>query len=82
MKKYSIILLSMLAATSVWAQDTVQSPLMGNYLINGNPEFGKDWMMAYVPQYGDRCGVVTKEVVVQEEIKVYGVAACMMTDRD
>lgn len=82
MKKYSFILLSMLAATSVWAQDTVQSPLMENYLINGNPEFGKNWMMAYVPLYGDRCGVVTKEVVVQEEIKVYGVAACMMTDRD
>ena len=40
MKRNVIILLSMLAATSVWAQDTVQSPLLGNYLINGNPEFG------------------------------------------
>jgi len=82
MKKYSFILLSMLAATSVWAQDTVQSPLMENYYMDKVPILDSDWHINYATIYGNGCGVVTKEMVTKDSLKVYGVAACMMTNRD
>lgn len=49
MKKYSFILLSMLAATSVWAQDTVQSPLMENYYMDKVPILDSDWHIIMRP---------------------------------
>ena len=79
MKHIAIILLAVLPALVGRAQDTVQSPLMGNYYMETTPHLEYNWRIEWVDVWGDACGVVTKEVVPKGPIKVYGVAACLMT---
>ena len=82
MKNNVLFLLSMLAATSVWAQDTVQSPLMENYYMEQTPSFNGNWGLIEVGIWGDECGVAAKEMTAKEPLKIYGVAACMVTKAD
>ena len=63
MKHIAIILLAVLPALVGRAQDTVQSPLMGNYYMETTPHLEYNWRIEWVDVWGDACGVVTKEVV-------------------
>lgn len=82
MKKISIILLAMLPMAAGWAQDTVQSCLKDNYFMDMVPNLESDWHISYGTIYGDGCGVVTKEMHAKDSLKIYGVAACLMTEFD
>lgn len=82
MKKIAITMLALLPAMAGWAQDTLRSPFMENYFANSVPD-PEHWDLDQVSQRGDRCGIVTKELVTgAQPLKVYGVAACMVTPLD
>ena len=84
MKKISIMLLALLPAMVGWSQDTVQSPLRDNYFLNAKPNIEGYWLWGWAPQWGDGCGITTKEMTTadKDSITIYGMAACLMTDYD
>lgn len=84
MKKYSIILLSMLAATGVWAQDTLSDVRTENYFYNALPDYKQVVNPDFAPISGAKCGIVAKEYRLPSKtpVKVYGVAASMVTIYD
>ena len=81
MKKISIML-ALLPALFGWSQDTVQSPFMSNYFTNGIPRLDVSWLPAWAMQWGCGCGITTKEMIANDSITIYGLAASLMTDRD
>ena len=80
MKRLTLILLAVLPAMVGWSQDTVQSPLRDNYFMNAVPSLTA--YIGYVSQAGDDCGVQTKEMYSKDSLKIYGIAACLVTEAD
>ena len=79
MKHIAIILLAVLPALVGRAQDTVQSPMRDYYFTNAAPTL--TWY-SLVAQTGDRCGIQTKELLTKDTLKIYGIAASLVTDAD
>lgn len=86
MKKTALILMALLPAMMGWAQDTVDkfNFARDGYYYNNIPDLKKNFLMEWVPTVGNYNGIVSKELYVRdkEPLKVYGVAASMMTMLD
>ena len=85
MKKIALIMLALLPTMAGWTQDTLRDPFRVNYFTNHIPNIPAcPYRIEFVGLWGDECGVAVKEMYVPkgDSLKVYGVAACMMTDRD
>ena len=85
MKKIVLFLLATLPAMTGWSQDTATSFRRDIYYINPFPDTLQDYVMKRISVTGTRCGIQTKEMYLQspeKPIKIYGVAAAMMTSRD
>lgn len=83
MKKISILMLALLPALTGWSQDTVSNPYGRGYFTNNIPDTtSSDYYVGWVPTCGASCGVVTKEMKASQTLRIYGIAACMMSDRD
>ena len=82
MKHIAIILLAVLPALVGRAQDTV--PYMrGNIFYNVIPDWKKPAYPGFPLVVGNGCGIQTKEMYTgKDPIKIYGVAAVMMTPLD
>ena len=82
MKKI-VLLLTIMPIFSGWAQDTVTDFLSGDYFFNNLPNMKEYNAINGANICGDTCGVICKRLVTgKEPIKVYGVAAAMITPLD
>lgn len=83
MKKI-IILLALLPALIGWSQDTVSDIPREGYFYNTLPNLKEFNGINGANNHGDTCGVVCKRLISpnKEPLKVYGVAAAMITDLD
>lgn len=78
-------MLALLPMSAGWTQDTLQDPFREGYFKNNIPNTGENtYRVVARPQVGNQCGITTKEMYAggNAPMKVYGVAACMMTDKD
>ena len=82
MKKIVLLLLTTMPVITGWTQDTVESVNRANYFMTPFPDTLRTYVMSFIPNPGNACGIQTKEAYSKEGVKVYGVAAAMMTDRD
>ena len=82
MKKF-LLLLALLPALTGWSQDTVSNPYGRGYFTNNIPDTTSSaYSVGWVPTCGASCGVVAKEMSTSQTLRIYGIAACMMSDRD
>ena len=84
MKKFSIILLALLPALTGWSQDTVDSFIQEGYYYNNLPNLKEFNAIAGACIWGDTCGIICKRLITEpkQQLKIYGVAASMMTKLD
>lgn len=82
MKKIVFLMLVLVPVLAGRAQDTLQDPLRDYYYLDPKPVLDSGGWSTYVPITGDGCGIVGKRLVAKHPLKVYGVAACMMTDAE
>ena len=76
-------MLALLPALTGWSQDTVSNPYGRGYFTNNIPDTTSSaYSVGWVPTCGASCGVVTKEMKASQTLRIYGIAACMMSDRD
>ena len=82
MKKF-LLLLALLPALTGWSQDTVSNPYGRGYFTNNIPDTTSSaYSVGWVPTCGASCGVVAKEMKASQTLRIYGIEACMMSDRD
>ena len=83
MKKF-LLLLALLPALIGWSQDTVSDIPREGYFYNTLPNLKEFNGINGAIINGDTCGVVCKRLIStdKEPLKVYGVAAAMITDLD
>ena len=82
MKKISILMLALLPALTGWSQDTVSNPYGRGYFTNNIPDTNETYSIGGVPTLGASCGIVAKEMSTSQTLKIYGIAACLMTELD
>ena len=86
MKKTALIMIALLPTMMGWAQDTVDNTSFArnSYYYNKLPDLKKNFLMEWVPSVGHHNAIQAKEMYVEnkEPLKVYGVAASMVTGLD